>query len=523
VSQAQTRDHSLSADAEVPPANPTETKSLSEVWIARLLLVAALLLLAALARKGWRDVDVAWDSLWYHMPFAALRVGLISQNQYHISQWLSTYYDGFPVLPDYLQGIVWRVTSRPQGANLVSLFALVCVSVFFRVRYKVPFGYAFVGFLGIPIVLIQSTSTYVDLFTNCFATILFFTVFWVWMEPEHFAIGDVLVACAALAVVTNSKPQFVALGTGALFSLLVGAFLNRQKLTLLRDQFHRAPAGGRHVVLATCLLCLCIAYVNPSKNLMKFHNPVYPAKVDIGPLHLPGSYAVESSANYPTYLAHLPQYRRWVVSIVEYDTFDGRNPLWTNSQGDVVPGSRALHMGGSFGALVLFNLFFFLILQGRVRRRYGLKPAAFLIAVSVVTALMPSSQEIRYYMYWVMCLVVLNLVMIEKGLTEPEQGTFRLLSAAAMSSFLIFVLCSNGLRYVRSNRVTMQSLVRDWGIEEQLSQMNLHDGEVICVKGKNPTTFLYAPIFNRRLEAQYHYGIIEAYDDTGCMGKRVLP
>jgi len=61
VSQAQTRDHSLSADAEVPPANPTETKSLSEVWIARLLLVAALLLLAALARKGSRDVDVAWD------------------------------------------------------------------------------------------------------------------------------------------------------------------------------------------------------------------------------------------------------------------------------------------------------------------------------------------------------------------------------------------------------------------------------------------------------------------------------
>lgn len=209
------------------------------------------------------------------------------------------------------------------------------------------------------------------------------------------------------------------------------------------------------------------------------------------------------------------------MSIIEYDTFDGCNPLWTNSNGDVGPRS-ASYMGGAFGALVLFNLFFFLILQGKVRRRYGLKPSAFLITITVVTALMPAFQEIRYYMYWIMCLVVLNLVMIEKGMKKPGRGTFRLVSAAAMSSFLIFVLCSNGLRYVSSTGVTMQSLVRDSGIKKQLSEMNLHDGEVICVKG-NPRTFLYAPIFNPGLEGQYHYGVIESYDDTGCMGKRILP
>ena len=187
------------------------------MWVAYLLLAAALLLLVALARKGWRDIDGACDSLWYHMPFAALRVGLISQKQYQISQWLFTYYDGFPALPDYLQGIAWRLTSRPQAANLVSLFALVCVTIFFRIRYAVPFGYTFVGLLGIPMVLIQSTSTFVDLFTNCFATILIFTVFWIWMEPEHFTTGDLVVVFASLAVVINSKPQFVAIGTFALW------------------------------------------------------------------------------------------------------------------------------------------------------------------------------------------------------------------------------------------------------------------------------------------------------------------
>jgi len=260
VSEAQTWNQSTNADAEVLPANAAESKSPSEVWVARLLLAAALLLLVALARKGWRDIDGAFDSLWYHMPFAALRVGLISQKQYQISQWLFTCYDGFPALPDYLQGIAWRLTSRPQAANLVSLFALVCVTIFFRIRYKVPFGYIFVAFLGIPMVLIQSTSTYVDLFTNCFATILIFTIFWIWMEPEHFTIGDLLVAFASLAVVINSKPQFVAIGSFALAALLVGILLNRQKLTCLRDTvppgYDRQATASFSDMLSLSVSCL---------------------------------------------------------------------------------------------------------------------------------------------------------------------------------------------------------------------------------------------------------------------------
>jgi hypothetical protein len=274
-----TRNHSITVDAEVAALEPAETNTPSELWVGRLLLAAALLLLLALASKGWQDIDGAFDSLWYHMPFAGLRVGLISQNQYHVSERLSTYYDGFPVLADYLQGIAWRLTSKPQAANLVSLFALVVVTIYFRIRHKIPFGYIFIGFLGIPMVLIQSTSTYVDLFTNSFATILFFTIFWMWMEPERFRISDLLLALASLAVVINSKPQFVALGSLALVALLVGILLNRKRLVLLQGQFRATPISRRLLVLATCFLCLGLAYLNPAKNLIKFHNPAYPAKV----------------------------------------------------------------------------------------------------------------------------------------------------------------------------------------------------------------------------------------------------
>jgi len=521
VSEAQ-GNQSANADAEVLPANTAESESPSEIWVARLLLAAALLLLIALARKGWRDIDRAFDSTWYHMPFAALRAGLVSQKQYQVSQWLGTYFNGFPALPDYLQGMAWRLTSWPQAANLVNLFALFCATVFFRIRYKVPFGYIFIGFLGIPMVLIQSTSTYVDLFTNCFATIFIFTMFWMWIDPAYFTTRDLLIVLASVAVAINSKPQFVAIGTIALAALLVGILLNRQKLTCLRDQFQRATTGRRVLVVAACVLCLCLAYVNPAKNSIKFHNPAYPAKARIGPWRLPGSYKVRSVANYPPYLESVPQYRRWILSIIEFDTFDGRNPLWTNSNGDVGPRSAA-HMGGAFGALVLFNVFFFLIVQGKVRKRYGRKPALFLIIITVVTALMPASQEIRYYMYWIMCLVALNLVIIEKGMTGPERGTFRLISAAAMSSFLIFVLCATGLQFVSSDGVTMESLIKEGQIERQLLGMNLQDGEVICAEGKVPRAFFYAPIFNPGVNGKYHYGVIESYDDAGCMGRRVLP
>lgn len=494
-------------------------------YLTAFYTVAVLVLLAFIAHKGWSDLDESWDSLAYHMPFAALRAGVITQQQYHLSKWISGLYAGMPVLPDYLQGGLWRLTSRAQAANLVNLFALICVASFFRIRHKIPFAYIAAGLLGIPVVLLQTTSTDVDLFTNSFATILLFSSFTAWVEPEHFSITDATIALFCVAIVINSKTQFIVIGSAALFGLALVAYVNRHRLVLMRKQLRLGLT--RYLFALIILLAVSLAYIIPVRNLVKFHNPIYPVAVNIGPMHLAGQFDSRGLGGEPIYLSHSPQWKRWLLSVVEYNGFDGRNPLWTIAQGDVKLDSRALRMGGTFGALALFNLFLFMILQSRVRRRYGMKPSVFVAVIILVTAFMPASQEIRYYMYWLMCLIALNLFLIENGMDGHERGTLRLVAIAAISSFLLFVLCSNGFRYVHATGHSPEVLVKGAGIAKQLEDMHLQDGEAVCLEGKMPRAFLYSPNFNPEAEARFHYQILEGYMPqdraADCGSSRVVP
>ena len=460
------------------------------------------------------------------MPFAALRAGVITQQQYHLSKWISGLYVGMPVLPDYLQGGLWRLTSRAQAANLVSFFALICVAAFFRVRHKIPFAYIVAGFLGIPVVLLQTTSTDVDLFTNSFATILLFSTFTAWIDPEDFSIGDAIIALFCVTIVINSKSQFVVIGSAALVALVLVTYVSRRRLVLMRKQLTAGSGWGRYWFALIILLSISLAYVIPVRNLIKFHNPIYPVAVNIGPIHLPGQFDSRGLGGEPIYLSHSPQWKRWLLSVVEYNAFDGRSPLWTIAQGDVKLDSKALRMGGTFGALALFNFFFLMILQSRTRRRYGMKPSVFVLVTVLGTACMPASQEIRYYMYWLMCLIALNLFLIENGLDGPERRTLRLVAVAAISSFLLFVLCSNGFGYVHANGHSPEVLVNGEGIAKQLEDMHLHDGEAICLEGKMPRAFLYSPNFNPVVAARFHYRILEGYipqdEAADCGSSRVL-
>jgi hypothetical protein len=525
LSQVQHPESNPASSSGVVSDDVSGSRRSSRDYLRTFYTVAILILLVFIAHKGWSDLDESWDSLAYHMPFAALRAGVITEQQYHLSKWISGLYAGMPVLPDYLQGGLWRLTSRAQAANLVNLFALICVASFFRIRHKIPFAYIAAGLLGIPVVLLQTTSTDVDLFTNSFATILLFSIFTAWVEPEHFSITDATIALFCVAIVINSKTQFIVIGSAALFGLALVACVNRHRLVLMRKQLRSGLT--RYLFALIILLAVSLAYIIPVRNLVKFHNPIYPVAVNIGPMHLAGQFDSRGLGGEPIYLSHSPQWKRWLLSVVEYNGFDGRNPLWTIAQGDVKLDSRALRMGGTFGALALFNLFFFIILQSRVRHRYGMKPSVFLLVTILLTAFMPASQEVRYYMYWLMCLIALNLLLIENGLDGPERRTVKLVAVAAISSFLLFVLCSNGFRYVRANGHSPEVLVKGANIAKQLDDMHLRDGEAVCLEGKMPRAFLYSPNFNPEVAARLHYRIREGWmpqdEAEDCGGSRVLP
>jgi hypothetical protein len=125
---------------------------------AGILAIPVLALLAAIVRKAWLDLDVAWDSLAYHLPFAGLRAGILSASEYHLSRLMLERYNGFPILPDLIQGALWRATSRIQAPNLIGLAGLLPLVGILKKVFRVPLTCSLVALLSIPVVLIQSTS-----------------------------------------------------------------------------------------------------------------------------------------------------------------------------------------------------------------------------------------------------------------------------------------------------------------------------------------------------------------------------
>src|SRR5215210_5621014 len=82
-------------------------------WRADQLLDLTLfvVLLGVLTIKALSDIDVIWDNLAYHLPFAALRSGIFG-SEFSYGPYLNAVYEGFPPLHDILKGYLWKLTGN---------------------------------------------------------------------------------------------------------------------------------------------------------------------------------------------------------------------------------------------------------------------------------------------------------------------------------------------------------------------------------------------------------------------------
>lgn len=483
---------------------------------AGFLAIPVLFLLAAIIRKAWLDLDTAWDSLAYHLPFAGLHAGILSPSEYRLSQFMTDRYNGFPVLPELIQGALWRATSHIQAANLIGLAGLLPLIGMLKKVFRVPLTYSLVALLSIPVVLIQSTSSYVDLFSNCWMASMLLLILAAILYPERFSITGLIGMFACFAVVLNSKIQLEPVALAAFGVFLVLLWVTRRRYPRLSFFIENGGVWQKLGVAGALALILALGFANPVKNWVEFRNPIYPLPIVGGKVIAPGEMAAK-----PDYLAHSSQAFRWLLSTVEYKSFEGRRPLWTNGQGDVTMDSPALFMGGDFGALVLFNVVWLGFLQSKVKGRLGWAPCWFMGALTVVTAFMPGSPQSRYYMYWIICLVLLNLVLIVNDLSGERGSDARILYVGGMTSFLVFVLCATDFVYVHRSGTTMKEMARK--VEKRLVDAHLREGETVCMANINPFALIYAPEFHPELRAKFHYKIQEIYDPADCAGLRPLP
>jgi hypothetical protein len=448
---------------------------------------------ASLAFEAWHDVSKAWDTWYYHLPFAARIAGVIDPASYAFSPGNERRFAGFPLLAEAAQGLLWRITGRVECANFVSLACIPALAIFLKRLFRVPPHLTVLALLAVPLVQIHATASYVDLPANTCAAMLVLCAYRACVAREPPSMRALACAGALAAAAANAKFQLVPLVGLAALVIAARAL---------------APGGGRARRLVVLAVFVPIVLATPIKNAIVHANPVYPVAL----LGLPHAEAPYSSS--PGWLAHAPRPARFACSVLEI----GLRPIashrrWSLDQW-TPPSEDGYRMGGFFGAYVVANLVALAAAIARRRRsprdrerREGLAAGAFVLGTTVVVSVMPQSHELRYYLVWMLVLVAVNLVLWREA---------RLPVAAIATAALVVVAWSTGGAFLYASGDSFAELVREKTDARALDA--IHPGERVCVE-REPWTFLYAPEFH----PGKRYAVQEAERDDDCGALRKLP
>ena len=460
--------------ADVPAPRMLVARTLAKALDGALMVLAAVLALSILV-AGWHDVSQAYDVWYYHLPFAGRIVGILDPHAFTFSAENQARYEGFPLLGEFFQGVLWRVTGHVAATNLVSVAALFALPVFLWRMHRVPPHVAFLAFLAVPLVQIHATSSYVDLPANACVTMLTLCVHRAWIDRTALTPRFLAGAAALAAIGANMKFQLVPIvGVASLALAALALKENRKDRRIWLVLAVAAP-----LVLAT-----------PIKNVVVHRNPVWPVA-------LAGFPAVERTyASSPVHLEDSWRPTRFVRSVLEIDNRPiASHERWSLDQW-TPPAEPGYRMGGYFGAYVAIAL----AALAWSRRK---DVALVLGGVTVVAALVPQSHELRYYMHWMLTLIALAVVVWARS--------HRLLVSAVAVGALAVVGWSTDWGYLYASGSNFDTFVAK---RVDRSLLEVPAGTRVCIE-KPPFTVLYAPVFHPEHAV---YSVQERAVDADCDG-----
>ncbi len=483
--------------------NPlAEIRSKSELILKGVAFIALL----SLFLKAIIDIDQAFDTWWYHIPFAARLWNLVPADRYTNFVKEEFRYLGFPLLIEYLSGFLWWATRHVQAGNLVNYFCLILYCVFLQAYFKVPFYLSSLALLAVPLVQIHASTYYVDLPGAVFLSGVVLLTYRLFVLDGNDADTpkDLLLIIILSTMAVNTKFQFIPLVAFVLAIALARIVWIRWKL------FRGQEKTLRHLLtlLPTTILGGALIFATPLKNLAIYGNPFYPIRFEVAGIvlnHDIGFYQHAADS-----VAEVPQVQRWLYSILEV-----RSPLWNIDQWS--PDPSLSRLGGFFGAYVIFNLLLLVYLCWHHRSRASFMAIAVLVIMSAVTALAPQSHELRYYMYWMVSLVSLNLLLLAALERSPKPSRWLNFSSIGIAcvAFLLIVIIRTNFAYIAPTFHTLDTHFKYFFDPNILAQ--IQPDEDVCLINRSQQyrkTFLYAPIFHRDLG--YTYSIRAALEPEEC-------
>ncbi|MEM6613719.1 MAG: hypothetical protein AAF652_15960 [Cyanobacteria bacterium P01_C01_bin.72] len=487
------------------------------------LKAIALVALLLIFLKAFIDVDNNYDVGWYHLPFAARIWGIISPESFLSEDLIEYRYDGFPLLAQFCQGLLWKLTGRVQGANLVGYLSLIIYFWLLRGFFRVPLYLSAIAILTIPAVLTHASSSFVDPPGNVGVSILMLMNYRFFSQSRLPSKYELLIAFMGAAIAVNTKPQLQPL-VFVLFWVTV--------IRLLWLYFHHSTPGQRRLWLTVplSLLASILIFATPLKNVALYGNPFYPIKIEVAGIVLNHKLTPQTFSE-----GDRPQ--KWLQSILEINTPDWSADQWNGGQEEYF--DRA---GGFFGAYVVFN---FLLLLGLTIREQLLNrqspPAKSrnattalitMLLVSLIPANFPQSHELRYFMFWMITLVSFNLCLIS-ALQEQVKNwlQFKYIGLIYLP-FWVFVWTTISSFYLLPDFRTLEQYLAD-NIKNELVKQTIPNQRT-CIIARHAiededavpfasiaNVFYYSSYFHP--EVGYDYSIQAAINPEDCGDLTMIP
>ena len=429
--------------------------------------VGTIICLILLGVRASIRLDDAWDSWMYHIPFAARHGGL--HVPYQVSDHMRMVWEGFPPLPEFFMGALWRVTGSIHAVGVVNYLALVAFLAVGQRKFRAPFYVVAPIALTAPLVLIHAATSYVDLFSSTFLAVSLAAVAYAYLSECRDRSLLVIGLAGLVGAAWSKMLLFPLVGLGFLFHVVV------YRPWRIGDRSRRSSVV---VLFLAAMTVIAAPYV---KNMVTYHNPVWPVKMPIaGELFPHGPEAPITNAR-PATLLHASQPEIFFRSLFEVGRSTQHWPRWNIDSWD---SAQAFRSGGYWNVAVVAYLAVAAGMLISLRGRKGRIVCLAAIGVLGLVAFLPQSNELRYYMFLPLSWAALI------GMLYPDLKRRRPILAVSLlvmvSSLFLYVGHINRAYYMPQRAGYLEAAKR-YQADELWSQMK--PGFTYCAIGKAPGAF----------------------------------
>jgi len=284
------------------------------------------------------------------------------------------------------------------------------------------------------------------------------------------------------------------------------------------------------LTLPLAAIASLLIFATPIKNVALYGNPFYPVKIEVAGIVLNHQLTPDTYNQ-----GDRPQ--QWLQSILEINT-----PEWSANQYNGGNDQYLDRAGGFFGAYVLFNLLLLMSLtireqlQNRTsssdKSRDATTALITILLVSFIPANFPQSHELRYFMFWMITLVSLNLCLVSSLQNRASQWLQPKYLGLVCLLFLTIVCLKIDNYYLKPVFNSAETYVKETAKTELLAQMT--PNQRTCMISRHaipditavpfasiPNAFFYNSYFHP--EIGYDYSIKAAINPEDCGELKMIP